>query len=109
MDFYSINLYNWLLQEKDNYGDAEVNDIQIWTASMWSELWNAWKHGHEVRVPVEFNFCWATCPIEKWDLLSFFHNAGVVNDKVGLFYKAGTLSGGGFCTSIQQCSVSFAK
>ena len=85
----SINLYNWLLQEKDNYGDAEVNDIQIWTASMWSELWNAWKHGHEVRVPVEFNFCWATCPVEKWDLVSFFHNAGVVSDKVGLFYKAG--------------------
>ena len=84
----SINLYNWLLQEKDNYGEAEVNDIQVWTASMWSELWNAWKHGHNVIVPEEFDFAWATCSVAKWDSLSFYHNAGVVSDKNGMFFKA---------------------
>lgn len=84
----SINLYNWLLQEKDKYSETGKNDIQIWTASMWSELWNAWKHGHEVIVPKEFDFAWATCPVEKWDLLSFYHNAGVTNNDKGLFYKA---------------------
>lgn len=84
----AVNLYNWLIQNKDRYGDAEVNDIQIWTASMWSELWNAWKHGHKASVPEEFNFAWATCPIEKWDMLSFYHNAGVVNDRSGMFFKA---------------------
>lgn len=84
----SVNLYNWLLQEKDNYGDSEINDIQIWTASMWSELWNAWKYGNEVVVPKEFDFAWATCPIEKWDLVSFYHNAGVTSDNNGLFFKA---------------------
>tara|TARA_R110000751_G_scaffold94339_1_gene184113 strand:- start:1529 stop:2458 length:930 start_codon:yes stop_codon:yes gene_type:complete len=85
----SINLYNWLLQEKDKYGDAEKNDIQIWTASMWSELWNAWKYNHNVIVPKEFDFCWATCHIDKWDTVSFFHNAGVVDSKSAMFFKAG--------------------
>jgi len=88
----AVNLYNWLLQEKDNYGENETNDIQIWTASMWSELWNAWKRGFDVVVPEEFNFSWATCPVEKWDLLSFYHNAGVVNDKTGMFFKAGYIN-----------------
>ena len=84
----SVNLYNWLIQNKDNYGDAEVNDIQIWTASMWAELWNAWKYKHNVIVPTEFNFSWATCPAAKWDLLSFYHNAGVTDSKRGMFFKA---------------------
>lgn len=83
----AINLYNWLLQEKDNYGDAERNDIQIWTASMWSELWNAWKAKHKVIVPKEFNFCWATDHVDKWDIHAFFHNAGVMNAKGGMFFK----------------------
>lgn len=84
----SIYLYNWLLQNKDNYGDSGRNNIQIWTSSMWAELWNAWKMGVTVRTPKEFDFCWATCHTDKWDKMSFFHNAGVVNDKSGMFFKA---------------------
>ena len=83
----SVNLYNWLLQEKDKYGDKERNDIQIWTASMWSELWNAWKCKHTVRIPEEFNFTWATDHIAKWDTNSFFHNAGVMDSHNGMFFK----------------------
>lgn len=84
----SLNLYNWLLMNKDQFGDGEVNDIQIWTASMWSELWNAWKRGVNVMTPKDFDFCWATCHISKWDEHAFMHNAGVTNDKSGMFYKA---------------------
>ena len=84
----SINLYNWLLQNKDDYGDSDVNDIQIWTASMWSELWNAWKRGKNVMTPKEFDFCWATDHESKWYDKSFFHNAGVVDDKSGMFFKS---------------------
>ena len=83
----AINLYNWLLQNKDKYREEGSTDIQIWTASMWSELWNAWKYKHNVVIPKEFNFAWATCPVERWDTYSFFHNAGVMNDKQGMFYK----------------------
>lgn len=85
----SINLYNWLLQEKDNYGEKETNDIQIWTASMWAELWNAWKRKIKTEIPQSFNFCWATDSTVKWDTVNFFHNAGVIDDKQRMFFKAG--------------------
>ena len=84
----AISLYNWLLEEKDKFSVTGKNDIQVWTASMWSELWNAWKRGHEVEVPEEFNFAFATDHVDKWESLSFFHNAGVMNDKQELFFKA---------------------
>jgi deoxyadenosine/deoxycytidine kinase len=84
----SINLYNWLLNNKDQYGEETINDIQIWTASMWSELWNAWKRGANVMTPSEFDFCWATCHESKWGKMPFMHNAGVINNRFGMFYKA---------------------
>ena len=71
-----------LRREGDPYG------IQSWTASMWAELWVAWRRGHEVIVPREFDFCWATCPSERWDYVHFFHNAGVPNASQGMFFKA---------------------
>lgn len=88
VNVHSNNLYDTLkkvahIKPKDHpYG------IQVWTASMWAELWTAWKRGHTVEVPKEFDFCWATCPIDRWDDLSFFHNAGVANPNSGMFYKA---------------------
>ncbi len=77
-----LNSVSHLKQEGDPYG------IQVWTASMWAELWVGWKLGHEVVVPKEFDFCWATCSIERWYELSFFHNAGVPDAKQGMFFKA---------------------
>jgi hypothetical protein len=84
----SINLYDILKkvshikQEGDEYG------IQVWTASMWAELWTAWKSGYKINVPKEFDFSWATCNSKKWDSLAFFHNAGVPNSISGMFFKA---------------------
>lgn len=68
--------------------EKDPNPLQIWCASMWSELWNAFKHKHEVRVPKEFDFCWATCNSDRWDQVSFFHNAGVTDSKSNLLFKA---------------------
>jgi len=68
-------------KEEDSYA------IQIWCASMWAELWNAWKRGEKVRVPKEFDFAWATCPASKWKSVSFYHNAGVVGPYHRMFYK----------------------
>ena len=74
----------------------DINDsyvpIQIWTAEMWALLWVAWKQGKETRVVKELDFTWATDPIEKWDLNSIFHNAGVVNNSSGMFYKGDYIS-----------------
>lgn len=83
----SVNLYSGLGELVNQKKDSDTYPIQIWCASMWAELWNAWKLGFEVVVPKEFDFCWATCPVERWDHLSFFHNAGVVNANQGMFFK----------------------
>ena len=66
---------------------TDPNPLQIWCASMWSELWTGWKYGNEIKVVKEFDFCWATDNIDKWSTVSFFHNAGVVDSSSGLFYK----------------------
>ena len=63
--------------------------IQKWTAGMWSLLWNAWYFGNEVKIASEMNFCWATDNIDMWDVTQFMHNAGVTEDRAGLFYKGG--------------------
>jgi hypothetical protein len=67
--------------------DDDPNPIQAWTASMWAELWNAWRLDHTVELPEEFDFAWATCVIDKWDQVSFFHNAGVISSEDKMFYK----------------------
>ena len=84
----SLNLYNGLQELANQKKEGDPYGLQIWCASMWAELWTAWKLGHEVIVPKEFDFCWATCPIERWDQVSFFHNAGVPDNKQGMFFKA---------------------
>lgn len=82
------SLYSWLIDHKDEYGDEEVNSIQIWTTNMWCELWNAWKRGIKVELPEEFDFAWATCHKIRWDEKAFFHNAGVQHGEQGMFFKA---------------------
>jgi hypothetical protein len=84
----SRNLYDELVKMSSLKKEGDPYGIQVWTASMWSELWTAWKLGHEVRVPDEFDFCWATCPISSWDTHYFFHNAGVQDENQGMFFKA---------------------
>jgi hypothetical protein len=85
---YSFELYDVLLKLQHVREDESEHGIQAWTASMWAELWTAWKRGIEVVVPRQFDFCWATCHSKKWDNVFFFHNAGVTSDKDGMFHKA---------------------
>jgi hypothetical protein len=63
------------------------HELQHWTASMWAELWTAWKYGFKTEVPKEFDFLFYTNHIKDWDRLSFYHNAGVVNTNDGMFFK----------------------
>jgi len=81
-------LYNLLVRMQNVKKEGDPYGIQSWTASMWAELWNAWYFGKHVEVIKEFDFCWATCPISRWDDVYFFHNAGVQNNKQDMFYKA---------------------
>jgi hypothetical protein len=86
---HSNNLYQILKKVAHMKPEGHQYGIQIWTASMWAELWTAWKRGHKVEVPKEFDFCWATCPYDRWDELYFFHNAGVSSSNDGMFFKGG--------------------
>jgi hypothetical protein len=78
----------YAIKNLDKYKtESDPYPIQIWCASMWSELWTSWKHGNEIRVPREFDFCWATDSIQRWHQVSFFHNAGVTSNDMDLFHK----------------------
>jgi len=81
------NLYFGLGELKNKRKDGDPYGVQIWCASMWAELWNAWKMNRNILVIKEFDFAWATCPISKLDTVSFFHNAGVPGRDQGMFYK----------------------
>lgn len=109
----SLNLYNGLQELANQKKEGDPYGLQIWCASMWAELWTAWKLGHEVIVPKEFDFCWATCPIERWDQVSFFHNAGVPDNKQGMFFKADYIDKYPFDTDLEisqrRCSYSYYK
>lgn len=83
-----ISLFNDLGEVLLEKPEGDPNTLQIWCASMWAELWTAFKFKHEVRVPKEFDFCWATCNAKRWDEVSFFHNAGVTDSNSGMLFKA---------------------
>jgi len=87
----SIKLYKMFCDTEHLYIKKHEVDypIQKWTAGMWSLLWNAWYFGNEVKIASEMNFCWATDNIDMWDVTQFMHNAGVTEDRAGLFYKGG--------------------
>lgn len=67
--------------------DPNYHELQIWAADMWALLWGAWMRGYHTNIIPELDFCWATDHIDNWDKKYIFHNAGVVNEESGLFYK----------------------
>jgi hypothetical protein len=85
----SISLYRYFESVEPLYQPKFENDypIQKWTAGMWSFLWNSWLFGNDVIVDKRLDFCWAPDPIKNWEDVSIFHNAGVVDDSSGLFFK----------------------
>lgn len=109
----SINLYRTLKSVSHIKKEGDPNGIQIWTASMWAELWTAWKRGFNVEVPKSFDFCWATCHSDRWDNVSFFHNAGVADNKSGMFFKAEYIDKLPYQTNLhlnnERCSYKYYK
>lgn len=62
--------------------------LQIWCADMWAVLWNGWKLNYKTICHKNLEFSWGTSSENLWNELNIFHNAGVVNDISGLFFKA---------------------
>lgn len=76
----SIKLYNYL-------NSLQNSTIQKWTAEMWAQLWNVYHFGKTTEVSKELDFCWATDSVERYYETKIYHNAGVIDDKQGLFFK----------------------
>lgn len=70
-------------------GLDDGHELQIWTSSMWVELWEGWKRGNEVVVPKDMDFMFYTNGIRDWDIerFMFYHSAGVASDNETQFFK----------------------
>ncbi|MEG0239493.1 MAG: hypothetical protein RR643_05015 [Anaerorhabdus sp.] len=69
------------------YFNTVDSTIQKWTAEMWAQFYNMIYFGVVPRVHSELDFAWATDPIQRWDQVKIYHNAGVTVDMVDMFYK----------------------
>lgn len=71
--------------------ENEDKGFQSWCADMWSILFNLWKRGMKTECPPELDFCWATDPVEKWEKVQIYHDAGAstrpVKEGHMLFHK----------------------
>jgi hypothetical protein len=85
-DAKMIKIY--LAAVNDHFFESENKGYQSWCADMWAVLWNLWATNHETKVVKELDFAWATDPIEKWDQVNIFHNAGVTHTHEGFFNKS---------------------
>ncbi len=74
-----------VIVKKQNGNPSEP--FQIWCADMWAVLWNLWFFGKTVRVTDKMSFSWATSPMSSWEKHPIYHNAGVVKDGEGFFFK----------------------
>jgi len=86
--YKNSNLLFDRIKRFDNEYPIENGQLQIWTAEMWSILWNQWFMDKEVKISNELNFCWASDKIINCEDKKIFHLAGVVeNMKKNSFYK----------------------
>lgn len=90
IELQSEELFNIISEMNINKVTVNSNyhPVQIWCADMWTLLWNAWKMEKTTVCHPDFEFSWGTSVGDDWNRFNIFHNAGVVNDKEGLFYKA---------------------
>ena len=75
------------LNNEKKAADPNYHELQIWCADMWAVLWGGWLRGNETKVVSELDFSWGTDPIERWDLTTIYHNAGITCACGRQFYK----------------------
>ena len=83
----SNKLYFKLLEFQKNH-PLDDGHLQVWTAEMWSLLWNQWLYGYRTKVSESLSFSWASDNVEKYEQKNILHMAGVTEDmKDRKFYK----------------------
>lgn len=83
----SNKLYFKLLEFQKMY-PLEDGHLQVWTAEMWSLLWNQWLYGYRTKVSDSLSFSWGSDDVKKYEQKYILHMAGITEDKKGhKFYK----------------------
>lgn len=63
------------------------SNFQTWVAEMYATLWNLPYFNIVPTASKELDFAWATDSAEDFMNCKIYHDAGVIDDKQGLFYK----------------------
>lgn len=92
-----------------NYLLTVDSNIQKWTAEMWSQCYNMIYFKIVALSNEEFNFSWATDPIEEWYKNKIFHNAGVVDDSSTLLFKGKYVEHTPFNENLDEKSHGYAQ
>jgi len=83
----SNKLYFKLLEFQKKY-PLDDGHLQVWTAEMWSLLWNQWLYGYRTKVSDSLSFSWGSDDVKKYEQKYILHMAGVTEDKKDhKFYK----------------------
>jgi len=72
----------------DSPPKTPYHELQIWCADMWAVLWGGWRLGHKTICSPNMEFSWATSSEHEYNRMNIMHNAGVVDNTSGYFYKA---------------------
>lgn len=87
-----IEPYKKNFKEETKQELTTTNRIQIWTAGMWSELWNIWLFYGKTSLSEELNFSWGNSSLSVYNERPVFHNSGVTDkNKDKYFYKGNYL------------------
>lgn len=70
-----------------HYLENTETDLQKWTAEMWAMDYNLAYFGISPQISDELSFSWSTDPIESFSKHNILHNAGVIKDGEGMFFK----------------------
>ena len=82
-----IIIRTYLQKVNREFFKDESTGFQSWCADMWAVLWNIWLRDQETKVIPEMSFAWSTDPIEKLQVTTILHNAGIVSE-IGNGYPA---------------------
>ena len=83
----SNKLYFKLLEFQKKH-PLDDGHLQVWTAEMWSLLWNQWLYGYRTKVSDSLSFSWGSDDVKKYEQKYILHMAGVTEDKNDhKFYK----------------------
>jgi hypothetical protein len=75
------------LNNKKKQENPSYHELQIWTADMWSVLWNIWKCGYKTQCHPDLKFSWAKSNEDFYSQCNIMHNAGITNSNIDYFYK----------------------